>query len=318
MTTALDLRCTRADDARIAEAHANVFRDWPHAATPEEHLRHRLASRHHQRATYHVGLLGDEVVCGLAVFPLTLFGPGGERPAGGIGAVHTREDHRGRGFASRLVRSAMQDEADRGVHDHLLFSDIDPGFYERLGFVRLPSFEIDLDVGVDVEMDIEAGRLAGGSPVPGGASIPVLELPSPPVLALDSLGFRFGIARPPDYQAWLHAKYEGRLRAFRAASGTLIGTVKQGRFRLVETDLSQEPADFSIFAAALVSAARHAGCRRATSMWTARAPEPAAWQSHVRPRREEILMWASRRGAADPWAPEVAAEGFRVFGAEHF
>ncbi len=57
----------------------------------------------------------------------------------GIGAVFTRPAARGRGVASALLRAVTGEARDLGYAAALLYSDIDPAFYARLGFVALPA-----------------------------------------------------------------------------------------------------------------------------------------------------------------------------------
>lgn len=70
----------------------------------------------------------------------------GERTlrAVGIGAVFTPEEQRGRGYATAMLGALLDDERAAGTGLVFLFSDIHPAFYERLGFVRLPSRTIVL------------------------------------------------------------------------------------------------------------------------------------------------------------------------------
>jgi predicted N-acetyltransferase YhbS len=70
----------------------------------------------------------------------------GERTykAAGIGAVFTPEELRGRGYATALLGAFLDAERDAGTDLTYLFSDIHPVFYERLGFVALPSRTIAL------------------------------------------------------------------------------------------------------------------------------------------------------------------------------
>jgi predicted N-acetyltransferase YhbS len=65
----------------------------------------------------------------------------GERTyrAVGIGAVFTPEHARGRGYATALLGAFLDAERGAGTDAAYLFTDIHPAFYERLGFVRLPS-----------------------------------------------------------------------------------------------------------------------------------------------------------------------------------
>jgi predicted N-acetyltransferase YhbS len=70
----------------------------------------------------------------------------GERTyaAAGIGAVFTPEALRGRGYATALLGALLDAERDAGTDLAYLFSDIHPAFYQRLGFVALPSRTIAL------------------------------------------------------------------------------------------------------------------------------------------------------------------------------
>jgi hypothetical protein len=62
----------------------------------------------------------------------------------GIGAVFTPAALRGRGYASALIGVLLDSERAGGTDLAYLFSDIHPVFYERLGFVALPSRTISL------------------------------------------------------------------------------------------------------------------------------------------------------------------------------
>jgi hypothetical protein len=64
--------------------------------------------------------------------------------AAGIGAVFTPEAQRGRGYATALIGAFLDAERAAGTDFAYLFSDIRPSFYERLGFIALPSRAIVL------------------------------------------------------------------------------------------------------------------------------------------------------------------------------
>jgi GNAT superfamily N-acetyltransferase len=57
----------------------------------------------------------------------------------GIGAVFTDPDMRGRGFSSVMIGEHLDRERAAGADLAYLYSDIHPAFYERLGFIALPS-----------------------------------------------------------------------------------------------------------------------------------------------------------------------------------
>lgn len=62
----------------------------------------------------------------------------------GIGAVFTRETHRGRGLATAMLASLLDTEQKHGTDYAFLFCDIRPRFYEEIGFTALPSRLITL------------------------------------------------------------------------------------------------------------------------------------------------------------------------------
>lgn len=64
--------------------------------------------------------------------------------AAGIGAVFTPEPLRGRGYATAFLGAFLDAERAAGTDFAYLFSDIHPAFYERIGFVKLPSRNISL------------------------------------------------------------------------------------------------------------------------------------------------------------------------------
>jgi GNAT superfamily N-acetyltransferase len=55
-------------------------------------------------------------------------------PTVGFGAVFTAPEHRRAGHAAAMLKGVMAQEAARGARLALLFTDIGPDYYERLGF----------------------------------------------------------------------------------------------------------------------------------------------------------------------------------------
>jgi predicted N-acetyltransferase YhbS len=64
----------------------------------------------------------------------------------GLGAVFTPGSERGHGHAGTLLRRVLDDAAADGCGLAVLFSEIDPHYYERLGFRRLPVNQVALAV----------------------------------------------------------------------------------------------------------------------------------------------------------------------------
>lgn len=64
----------------------------------------------------------------------------------GIGAVFTAPAHRGRGCARELLARILDTAVTEGQEFAMLFSEIDPAFYERLDFVPVPLLEFTLEI----------------------------------------------------------------------------------------------------------------------------------------------------------------------------
>jgi hypothetical protein len=64
------------------------------------------------------------------------------QPTVGFGAVFTPEEHRGKGHAAELIQAVVDQEAAPYA---VLFSDIDPLYYLRLGFQPFPAHWVTAD-----------------------------------------------------------------------------------------------------------------------------------------------------------------------------
>jgi predicted N-acetyltransferase YhbS len=132
----------------------------------------------------------------------------GERTfrAAGIGAVFTPEAARGRGYATAFLGALLDAERANGTDLVYLFSDIHPAFYERLGFVPLPSRAIVLRADTLPHERIATRTL-------GDDDWPAIERC---FAALDATR-AFALTRPPLVWEWL------RLRARSSeSSGVLV------------------------------------------------------------------------------------------------
>tara|TARA_Y100001934_G_C12370525_1_gene786039 strand:+ start:3524 stop:4015 length:492 start_codon:yes stop_codon:yes gene_type:complete len=75
----------------------------------------------------------DEVLSSLTIQPLNYDGHFG------FGNVVTPEQHRKNGYASQLIKLAIEDYlANKGATAFFLYSEVDPKIYESLGFKILP------------------------------------------------------------------------------------------------------------------------------------------------------------------------------------
>src|SRR4051812_493021 len=80
----------------------------------------------------------------------------------GIGAVFTQPAHRGRGAARDLVERLLARASDRGEDLALLFSEIGPDYYARLGFAPIPTTTSTLRVVEDTRRGAPATMVRAG------------------------------------------------------------------------------------------------------------------------------------------------------------
>jgi GNAT superfamily N-acetyltransferase len=132
----------RSFDEYVAEFHATTASAWG------------------KRRFRTVGLrIGGELVASCKRYERVLRCGTRRFAATGIGAVFTPEPLRGRGYATALLGAFLDAERDAGANLAYLFSDIHPAFYERLGFVALPSRTIVLRAGMLPAERIEIAAL---------------------------------------------------------------------------------------------------------------------------------------------------------------
>lgn len=150
-----------ASEAERAQVFRDTYAIWGRPGLGiEEHVQWRMSSPQHTRATWYVGCVDKRPVASLATYPLQFSRHGRIEQGIAIGAVHTLEEFRGRGFATQLFHWVENRESRQGARMSLLYSDINPEFYARVGYQRCPSWEGWADItGTDgSRMPIEASR----------------------------------------------------------------------------------------------------------------------------------------------------------------
>ncbi len=142
-------RCARTSVDRLEVAAVS------HAASaPSEALDHyqALRMRSPRRADATWWLLEEEgrAVASLVCYPLTFAVEGRVVPGHGLGAVATRPEARGRGFATELCVRAIAAAEAEGRSVGLLYSAIPPAFYERLGYRVVPAWRPSCDRPIEL------------------------------------------------------------------------------------------------------------------------------------------------------------------------
>ncbi len=137
----------------------------------------------------------------------------------GVGAVFTPVELRRRGHAAAMLRAVLGEWAAQGAHASVLFSDIGPRYYERLGFRVLDSRECTVEAS-------ELPRPAGGvRPAVAGDETLMSRL----FAAARGDAHRFALAR----DGWTLRFQLRRLRELARARGVgepEWGLVAEGRF----------------------------------------------------------------------------------------
>ena len=107
---------------------------WPHHPDVDEHTRLRLESVQHLGANWFIGSLDNELACGLGVYASQVFIEGSTHKLAMIGAVYTAKNHRRKGYAAKLLEEVIEAYKKDGYELFMLYSDITPSYYEKLGF----------------------------------------------------------------------------------------------------------------------------------------------------------------------------------------
>lgn len=132
----------RVLDSILAESHA-IWSDGlsrpAYAKYNAAQMRTPWGSRHLRRVAL---VHGEEVLASAKRYDLTVRVDGEFLRTVGIGAVFTPERQRRRGYARELIDRLMVDAAADGAALAVLFSEIDPDYYARMGFVAVPRREL--------------------------------------------------------------------------------------------------------------------------------------------------------------------------------
>lgn len=298
----LDFHIAAAEEKR--EAFADVHPIWPHAADPAVHLMKRLHAVQQNRAEWFVGRSpnGVEVSCG--AYPFTIFGPDEvRRQARGFGAVYTHPRARGQGYAAALIHFVRQHYAKVGIEDFILYSDIDPAFYERLGFYRLPSRAFE----------ISPKALAKDSPW-------LMEKTEAVICDPGTLSHRFGLVLSPEEIIWAYAKQDHPLRmtifhnSFDNQSYWTLSSLDDGSYTLLMSNIPQDQKHWPLFRELISADCANSQAQLAKGWHTAPLHEAErGLEPEINERKDGILMWSSQSGEKDPWYPEICRKGFLSF-----
>lgn len=303
MSDSLDVH--PADETEKRAAFRNVHDVWGRGLSVEQHVQRRLASVQHNRAQWFVGCCGGEVAASLGVYPQRFRCRGAVVPGIAIGAVHTRAEFRRRGFARELVLEVERlVHAATGAAISLLYSDIKPGYYARLGYVQCPARAADFDPR-DEALDGAAAQaveltLTRHSPA---EALPVMA----DLYAAAHADLPLSIHRDDDYWRFLSRKSPHDDVYLCGPSGSPFGYLRLAIEGTTMTlrDVVAKPGSLAGLLNATVALARQRGLQRVWGWLPQLPPEFAPFT--IRQRPDEITMLKSLSDAVPIDAAITAA-----------
>lgn len=133
------------DDEGVAAAATQTHEIWSGGWTLPVHIERQkdILRRAGPNILRYIGLSDETgLIASMKRYGLVVHVPGvGPMPAIGIGAVYTRKDARKKGAAAKLLNWLLDDAKASGNALALLYSEIGTKYYEKFGFVALPSNE---------------------------------------------------------------------------------------------------------------------------------------------------------------------------------
>lgn len=135
-------RLVTPSDAILRQIHDQTWPIWSDGLSRENYERYNRAQMATPWGKTHLDRValvsGEDLLASAKRYRLTLRAGGEDVACLGIGAVFTPPDLRGRGHAAALIEALIEQGAADGAGFALLFSEIDPAYYARLGFEPVP------------------------------------------------------------------------------------------------------------------------------------------------------------------------------------
>jgi predicted N-acetyltransferase YhbS len=276
-----------ASSEEVVAAHRNVFDIWSKGLSLDDHIRYRLESPSHKRAKWFVGCVDGRVVTSLGCYPLRFRLLGQELSGIAIGSVYTLREFRGHGFAPQLLEWVEDYQCQRRAALSVLYSDIGPDYYARLGYVLCPSLEGWCDPRDSLADFNATHRMVRFSAQASLADIMNLYAAYHGAVPLS-------IARDAAYWSVMLKKFPGdEFYSLEAPNGTWAGYLRVGRkddtWRITDFALQNQSEELAEdLYAAFLSLARSGGAHRAGG-WLPDSPGAKKF-FELTPRKTEITM----------------------------
>ena len=144
------MRLIRASGALLESLLDDTFPLWGDGLTRKGYGHWNIAQERTDWGTRHLRRFalmdGARVLSSAKRYDLSLWLKGRRVSALGVGAVFTPESQRGHGHAPAIIK-ALEDQArTEGAEVSLLFSEIGPHYYQRLGYTQIPLQNVEVEV----------------------------------------------------------------------------------------------------------------------------------------------------------------------------
>ena len=144
------MRLIRATGALLESLLDDTFPLWGDGLTRKGYGHWNIAQERTDWGTRHLRRFalmdGARVLSSAKRYDLSLWLKGRRVSALGVGAVFTPESQRGHGHAPAIIK-ALEDQArGDGAEVSLLFSEIGPDYYARLGYTQIPLQTVEVEV----------------------------------------------------------------------------------------------------------------------------------------------------------------------------
>jgi predicted N-acetyltransferase YhbS len=155
-----------ATDDVVEQILAATYEIWHDGLSRPAYRRYSAAQRATPWGRAHlerVALVdGDAVVASAKLYTFDATLDGRAIRVAGLGAIFTQPEHRGRGAARDLVERTLASAASRDADLALLFSEIGPAYYARLGFTAIASHDVRLRIAESTRHGAPMTMVRGG------------------------------------------------------------------------------------------------------------------------------------------------------------
>ncbi|HUF22628.1 MAG TPA: GNAT family N-acetyltransferase [Vicinamibacterales bacterium] len=155
-----------SDSAILRQIYDETWAIWSDGLTRANYERYNRAQMSTAWGAGHLDRValvdGERLLASAKRYRLTLASRGAEVSCLGIGAVFTPPESRGHGYGAAIVELMIEEAAREWAACALLFSEIDPGFYARLGFEPIPIAEAEITLRTQPREGAPAVLMRGG------------------------------------------------------------------------------------------------------------------------------------------------------------